>query len=89
MDYTITLTETQRKAMEYVCVDVDEWITNAATSRAENAISQICKIYTDHKLENNEPITAVGKSEMVDVAYAEGIVQTVIQQNAFLETQIP
>ena len=32
MDYTITITETQKKAMETVAVDIDDWITNAATA---------------------------------------------------------
>ena len=27
MDYTITLTDTERKAMEYIAADVDDWIT--------------------------------------------------------------
>ena len=35
MDYTITLTEAEQKAMEYIALDVDEWITNAATNRAQ------------------------------------------------------
>jgi len=89
MDYTITLTEAQRKAMEYVTVDVKEWIANAATSRAETAIDKICSIYTKYKLEHNEPITAVGKAEMVDAAYSEGLIQTLVQHNASLEAQMP
>mgnify|MGYP003319379374 CR=1 FL=1 len=34
MDYTITLTDTEKKSMEYVCADVKEWITNSAQNRA-------------------------------------------------------
>jgi len=81
MNYTITLTEAQQKAMEYIAADVDEWITNAATNRARIAINEICALYTNHKLENNEPITAVGKDAMVLAAYEEGIVKTVAQRN--------
>lgn len=86
MDYTITLTEAQRKAMEYVAADVDEWITNAATNRARIAIDEICALYTNYKLDNNEPITAVGKAAMVDAAYAEGVIQTAVQRNAVILT---
>lgn len=74
MDYTITLTEVEKKAMEYVAFDVDEWITNATVNRVRIAIDEICKIYMEYKLSNNEPITAVSKEEMVAAAYAEGIV---------------
>ena len=33
MNYTVTLTEAQRKALEYVALDASEWINNAATAR--------------------------------------------------------
>ena len=38
MNYTITLTETEKKALEYVAYDPDEWIKSAATNRANKAI---------------------------------------------------
>ena len=41
MDYTITITETQKKALEFIALDVDVWITNTATARAESAIQEI------------------------------------------------
>ena len=41
MDYTITLTDTEKKSMEYIAVDVDAWITNAATNRARLAKEEI------------------------------------------------
>ena len=40
-DFTITLTDTENKAMEYCAADVDDWITNAATNRARIAIDEI------------------------------------------------
>jgi len=39
-DFTITLTDTENKAMEYCAADVDDWITNAATNRAHIAIKE-------------------------------------------------
>ena len=81
MDYTITLTEAQQKAMEYIAADVDDWITNAATNRARIAIEEICQLYTNHKLENNEAITVVGKDAMVLAAYEEGLIKTAAQRN--------
>ena len=76
MDYTITLTEAEQKAMEYAAADVDEWITNAATNRARIAIDEICDLYVKHKLDNNQPITATNKPDMVLAAYEEGLVKT-------------
>ena len=82
MDYTITLTEAEQKAREYIAVDVDEWITNAAKNRARIAIDQICSLYTNHKLENNKTISVVGKDAMVLAAYQEGLINTAAQINA-------
>ena len=82
MDYTVTLTEAENKAMEYIAADPQDWIDNAAHNRARIAIDEICKIYTDHKLNNDEPITVVGKDAMVLAAYEEGLVKTVAERNA-------
>ena len=76
MDYTVTLTEAQRKALEYIALDASEWINNAAISRSNNAVDEICAIYTNHKLDNDEAITVVGKDAMVLAAYSEGLIQS-------------
>jgi hypothetical protein len=81
MDYTVTLTEAENKAMEYTAASVQDWIDNAAHNRARIAIDEICKIYTDHKLNNNEAITVVGKDAMVLAAFEEGLVKTAAQRN--------
>jgi len=89
MDYTITLTEAENKAMEYIAADVDEWITNAATNRARIAIDEICDLYVKHKLENNQPITATNKPDMVLAAYQEGLVKTAAQRNEEVTNNTP
>ena len=81
MDYTVTLTEAETKAMEYVAADVLEWIDNAATNRARIAIDEICDLYVKHKLDNNETITATNKPDMVLAAYEEGLVKTAAERN--------
>jgi hypothetical protein len=81
MDYTITLTEAEDLALQYVTADVDEWITNAATNRARIAIDEICDLYVKTKLENNQPLTATNKPDMVLAAYEEGLVKTAAQRN--------
>ena len=81
MDYTITLTEAENKAMEYIAADVNDWIDNAATNRARIAIDEICDLYVKTKLENNQPIIATNKPDMVLAAYEEGLVKTAAQRN--------
>ena len=89
MDYTVTLTEAETKAMEYVAADVQEWIDNAATNRARIAIDEICDLYVKHKLDNNEPIIATNKPDMVLAAYEEGLVKTAAQRNEETASQLP
>ena len=81
MDYTITLTEAEDLALQYVAADPQEWIDNAVTNRARIAIDEICDLYVKTKLENNQPITATNKSDMVLEAYEEGLVKTAAQRS--------
>jgi hypothetical protein len=89
MDYIITLTEAENKAMEYIADDVQDWIDNAAHNRARIAIDEICDLYVKNKLENNQPITATNKGDMVLAAYEEGLVKTVAQRNEEAASQLP
>lgn len=81
MDYTITLTEAEDLALQYVAANPQEWIDNAAHNRARIAIDEICQYYTNYKLENNQPITATNKEEMVIAAFNEGLIKTASQRN--------
>lgn len=81
MDYTVTLTEAEDKAMQYAAASVSDWIDNVAHNRARIAIDEICDLYVKHKLENNEAITATNKPDMVLAAYEEGLVKTAAQRN--------
>lgn len=73
MDYTVTLTETENKAMEYIINDVDGWITNAAKVRARKAIQEIVTLLVAHCNEN-EIALAVGQDAQVAQAYELGVV---------------
>ena len=48
MDYTITLTDTEKKSMEYAAADPLEWIRNAAKERARVAKEHIIALNTAH-----------------------------------------
>ena len=75
MDYTITLTDTEKKSMEYVTSDVDEWITNAAQNRARKAKLEIVALNTAHCNANSIAI-AVGEDAQVTQAFNIGAVKT-------------
>jgi hypothetical protein len=72
-NYTITLTDTEKTAMEYIALDVDEWITNAATNRARIAIDEIIQLNTAHCNANSIAI-AVGKDAQVAQALSLGVI---------------
>lgn len=69
MDYTITLSDMEKKAMETITPDVDDWITNVATNRARIAKEEIIAMLITHCNENNIAI-ATGEAAQVDQAYA-------------------
>tara|TARA_R100000278_G_scaffold21763_2_gene20608 strand:- start:201 stop:461 length:261 start_codon:yes stop_codon:yes gene_type:complete len=81
MDYTITLTDTEKKSMEYIAVDVDEWITNAAQNRARQAKEEIIALNTAHCNANSIAI-AVGEDAQIAQAYSLGVVKTAAQRES-------
>ena len=72
-DYTVTLTDTEKTAMEYIAHDVDEWITNAATNRARIAIEEIIQLNNAHCNANAIAI-AVGQDAQVAQALQLGVI---------------
>lgn len=88
MDYTITLNDTEKKAMEYVALNVDDWITNAATNRARIAKEEIIALNTAHCNANDIAI-AVGEAAQIDQAYTLGVVKTAAVRNAEAEESLP
>ena len=81
MDYTITLTDTEKKSMDYVALDVDEWITNAAQNRARLAAEEIISLNTAHCNANSIAL-AVGEDAQVTQAFTLDVVKTATERNA-------
>jgi len=73
MDYTITLTETEKKSMEYIAADVNDWITNFAKERARHAKNVILQLNLEHCNANGITL-ATGEDAQVTQAYELGIV---------------
>ena len=86
MNYTITLTDTEKKSMEYVAADVDDWITNAATNRARIDKEEIISLNTAHCNKNSIAI-AVGEDAQVTQAYTLGVVKTAADRNKEAENK--
>jgi hypothetical protein len=74
-NYTITLTDTEKAAMEYIAYDPQEWIENAFKERARLAIEDIVKLAVDKFLEANQTIPG-SRDEIVAAAYSNGWIQT-------------
>ena len=75
MNYTVTLTETEKLAMEYVAYDPQDWIENAMKERARIAIDEIVKLAVEKFLTANQTIPG-SKEEIVAAAYSNGWIQT-------------
>lgn len=74
MDYTITITETEKKSLEYIASNVDDWITNAAQARAQIAKKEIIAKLVTHCNANSIAL-AVGEDAQVTQAYDLGVVE--------------
>ena len=76
MNYTVTLTDTEKLAIEYIAYEPQDWVENAMKERARIAIDEIVKIAVDKFFEINESIPG-SKDEIVSQAYSRGWINTV------------
>jgi len=70
MQYTITLTEAENKALGVVAFDQNEWIQNAVHERCRIALDEIVAAEVQRKLTAGEPITGT-KDDIVLAAQIE------------------
>ena len=71
---TISITDTEQKALETVMVDISEWADNAVTNRARIAKEEIINLLVAHCNANSIAI-ATGEDAQVTQAYDLGIVE--------------
>ena len=81
MNYTITLTDTEKKCMDYITTDIDDWVTNAAKNRARISKEEIISLNTAHCNANDIAI-AVGEDAQITQAYDLGVVKTQAERDA-------
>ena len=67
-DITISITDTEQKALEYVMVDISEWTDNAVTNRARIAKDEIINLLVAHCNANSITI-ATGEDAQITQAY--------------------
>jgi hypothetical protein len=79
-NYTISYTQEQELAMQYVTASVDEWLQNAAHERARLAVDEIVQLSVQKFLTTNQPIPQT-KLEIVSAAYANGWIETAAQRS--------
>ena len=72
-DITISITDTEKKALEYAMVDISDWTDNAVTNQARIAIDEIISLLIAHCNANGVTI-ATGEAAQVTQAYTLGIV---------------
>ena len=76
MNYTITLTETENKALGYIALSQQDWMDNAIHERCRIAIDDIVQLTVQKCLENNIQIPS-SKDEMVDLAFTQNWIEAV------------
>ena len=74
-DYTVSITDHQKRCLDYVMVGIGTWLNNAAEGRANDAQTQIVRLNADYCNENGIAI-GVGVTAQVEQAYNLGIITT-------------
>ena len=78
---TITLNDTQEKALKYVAFDPEDFIQNFANVRAKHAIKEILDKLYEHCNANSITI-ATGEDAQVSQAFTLKIVETGAEREA-------
>ena len=84
--YTVTLTDTETKALEFCAYSNQAWIENVVKNRARIAKDEIIALNTAHCNQNGIAI-AVGEDAQVTQAYTLGVVKTGKERHEEMEAQ--
>ena len=79
-DITVSITDTEEKALNYICVGIATYTDNFITNRARKAIEEIVSLNTAY-CNANEIAIGVGVTAQIDQAYSLGIIKTAEQRN--------
>ena len=81
MDYTITISDLEKKALDYVMTDIDAWLTSAAANREWIAKDEIVSKNLDNCNANGIAIEA-GEDAQITQAYTLGVVKKASEREA-------
>lgn len=81
MDFTITLTAAEHKALGVVALDQNDWIQNAVHNRCRIAIEEIVAAEVQRKLNAGEIITGT-KEDIVMAADIESAAERSVRMEA-------
>ena len=79
-DITVSITDTEEKALNYICVGITTFTSNWLKNRARKAKDEIVALTIKHCNENDIAI-GVGITAQIDQAYSLGVVKTAEQRN--------
>ena len=78
-DYTVSITDHQKRCLDYVMVGIGTWLNNAAEGRANDAQAQIVRLNAEYCNENGVAM-AVGVDAQVQQAFDVGIAHTLTER---------
>ena len=81
VDITVTITESENKALGYAAVSQQEWAENAITERARRAGDEIIDILLKHCNANNITI-ATGREAQINQAFTLNLVESAADREA-------
>ena len=87
MNITVTLTDTEYKALEYAALSPQDWANNALKNRARIAKDEIIALLVKHCNENNVQI-ATGEDAQVAQAFELGVVKTAAERQVEAEENL-
>jgi len=85
MNYTITLTEAENKALAYIAVDPQDWIDNAVKERCRLAIEEIFQAEVQRML-SDPTITEIPADR--DAVVLAANIQSAAEKQAEIEASI-
>lgn len=86
MQYNITLSSAEDKALSHIAVSQDDWIQNAVKQRCRIAIEEIVQLTVSKCMETNMQIPGT-RDEIVELAFAQGWVKTAAEIQAEFEAE--
>ena len=87
MDYKITLTDTEDKALGYVAASQQDWIDNVVHNRCRIAIDDIVKVAVDKFLAAGQPMPG-NKDQIVAIAFERGWVEAAAQRDEEMSSKL-